>query len=287
MEEKVLRWIISEKESGMRIIEFLSKKEIPKKIWKKIKQPSGLLQIQKKDRSPSEILSTGEIIDLSEYFIPYNTSNLLEVIYETNDFIIVNKPSGLLTHPTSTSKAEMTLNDLVLNYYYSQNIPALPHPVIRLDRHTSGLVLYAKKKEIQSFFQKHPMTKTYLALVKGNFPSTTIQIGAPIQRKSASIIEREIGVQGQSAGTQIKKIKNSNHFSLVECRLHTGRTHQIRVHLAALGFPICGDSLYGEADFLTPKYGLHAWKLSFSFPAKSELSFSVTSPIPEYFGITK
>lgn len=280
-----MRWIISEKESGMRIIEFLSKKEIPKKIWKKIKMPSGLLQIQKKERSPGEFLSAGEIIDLSEYFISHNTLSSLEIIYETKDLIIVNKPSGLLTHPTSASKAEMTLNDLVLNYYYSQNIPALAHPVIRLDRHTSGLVLYAKKKEVQAFFQKHPITKTYLALVKGDFPSTTIRIGAPIQRKSTSIIEREIGIFGQSSGTQIKKIQSSKYLSLIECQLYTGRTHQIRVHLSALGFPVCGDSLYGETDFLTPKYGLHAWKLSFSFPSKSELSFSVTSPIPEYFEI--
>lgn len=239
----------------------------------------------KKERKPGEFLSAGEIIDLSEYFLCHHISEPLEVIYETKDFIIVNKPSGLLTHPTSTSQSEITLNDLVLSYYYSQNIPALAHPVIRLDRHTSGLVLYAKKKEIQAFFQKHPLTKTYLALVKGDFPSTSITIAAPIQRKSTSIIEREIGIGGQSSGTQIKKIKSKNHLSLVECHLLTGRTHQIRVHLSALGFPICGDSLYGEADFLSPKYGLHAWKLSFFSPSKSELSFSVTSPIPQYFEI--
>lgn len=282
-----MKWIISEKESGMRIIEFLSKKEIPKKIWTKIKTPTGSLQIQKKERNPGEILSTGEIIDLSEYFMYQKVSDPLEIIYETKDFIIVDKPSGLLTHPTSTSKEEITLNDLVLNYYYSQNIPALAHPVIRLDRHTSGLVLYAKKKEIQAFFQKHPIEKTYLALVKGDFPSTTITIGAPIQRKSTSIIEREVGISGQSSGTQIKKIQSNHRFSLVECNLYTGRTHQIRVHLAALGFPICGDSLYGESDFLTPKYGLHAWKLSFFSPSKSELSFLSLHPFLSILRLNK
>lgn len=280
-----MRWIISEKESGMRIIEFLSKKELPKKIWKKIKTPSGLLEIQKKERKPGEFLFMGEVIDLSEHFLNHNTTSLLDILYETKDFIIVNKPSGMLTHPTNTSQTEITLNDLVLSYYFSQNIPALAHPVIRLDRHTSGLVLYAKRKDIQSFFQKHLLSKTYIALVKGSFPSTTITLAAPIQRKDTSIIEREIGFLGQSAGTKIKKIKSNHELSLLECRLLTGRTHQIRVHLSALGFSICGDSLYGEPDFLSPKYGLHAWKLSFSSPCKNNLSFSVISPLPPYFEI--
>lgn len=285
MEEKILKWIVSEKESGMRIIEFLLKKEIPRKIWKKIKNSSGLLQIQGKERKPGEILFTGESIDLSEYFLIPNGPKPLEVIYETEDLIIVNKPSGMLTHPTSTSQNEITLNALVLHHYYSQNIPSLAHPVTRLDRHTSGLVLYAKRKEIQAFFQKHSITKTYLALVKGYFPPTTITIGAPIQRKSTSIIEREIGSNGQLSGTKIKKLTSNDTLSLLECQLLTGRTHQIRIHLSALGFPICGDSLYGEADFLTPKYGLHAWKLSFFSPSKNDLSFSVTSPLPQYFKI--
>lgn len=281
-----MKWTILPSDCPVRLFDFLERKQIPKPLWRKMTQHS-FLYYQGHKRSLSDYLVPGETLDLSEYFPSFqkNSHHSLDKIYENEHLLIVNKPAGLLTHPASTSLAEISLNDLVLDYFYSSNLLLLPQPVTRLDRNTSGLVLYAKSNRVQNYFQSSgKLSKHYLTMVQKNFPQTALTLSGPIQRAAHSIIEREIGPQGQTAVTQIT-LKAGNHsFSLLECQLLTGRTHQIRVHLSSLGFPVIGDDLYGgeKNDFLSKGHALHAWKLSCTEENEFFPAFSVQSPLPDY-----
>ena len=277
-----MKWKITEKEANLRLIEFLQQKNIPKKIWTLIKADSRLI-INGEKRSPGERLSQGETINLSEYYPkPATTTHTLDILYETDEFLIVNKSSGMLIHPTGLSLNEVTLNDLVLNYFYEKSIPSLAHPVIRLDRNTSGLALYAKKPAFQKFFQESPAEKIYLAVSQNAFYNSSFLLSAPIKRADNSIIEREVGRQGKTALTEISLLATDKGFSLFQCKIHTGRTHQIRLHLASIGLTIYGDDLYGQKSELSPSYALHAWKLSLPQTSKNTHPLLITCPPPNY-----
>ncbi|MBQ6913804.1 MAG: RNA pseudouridine synthase, partial [Acidaminococcaceae bacterium] len=155
---------------------------------------------------------------------------MLDIRYEDEALLVVNKPPGVLVHPTTKEDAN-TLSARISQYFRQQDWNLNLHPVSRLDRNTSGLVVFAKLPEIQGQLIKQGMQKEYLALVTGVLPSGHGIIDFPIARKPGSIIEREINAGGKPCKTEywvISAAKTEAHVSLVRCRLFTGRTHQIR-----------------------------------------------------------
>ncbi len=194
----------------------------------------------------------------------------IEIVFEDDFLLAVNKPAGLITHPLSTGP-EPSLVNYALFYCQQQSPAASVHPVTRLDRNTSGLLLFAKNPRDHHYLQTHPLYKSYLALVDGLPPVQAGEIFLPIARKPGSIIERVVSAAGQTAHSSFRVLKRCADRSLLRFELHTGRTHQIRVHAAACGFPLTGDDLYGFAKAPPlPGQALHAWELRFCHPHTHE-----------------
>lgn len=221
----------------------------------------------------------------------------LDIVYEDEYILVINKEASILMHPTSTVR-DHTLANGVLHYYQKTNQHYDFHPVHRLDKDTSGIVIIAKTSVVQhAFDKKHThFHKCYDAIVEGKLPSVALTINWPIGRKSGSIIERCCTQEGKPARTDITLVAshtihrahtsaiNTNNqgnqsFTHVRCLLHTGRTHQIRVHLSQLGYPLAGDDLYGGHLNYIGRQALHASHVSFYHPMTDEW-LELQAPIP-------
>lgn len=203
----------------------------------------------------------------------------LNILYEDDSLLIIDKPPHMPVHP-SLNHYENSLSNGVKYYFNSINLHRLIRPINRLDKDTSGIVMFAKNEYIQSKLTNY--TKQYIAIVVGKLEGKEI-IDKPIKRKADSIIERCIDESGEKAITEYEVLKNFNingeDLTEVKCILHTGRTHQIRVHMASINHPILGDTLYGKESNLIDRQALHAYKIKFIHPiTKKEIE--VISPIP-------
>ena len=223
----------------------------------------------------------------------------LDIVYEDEHILVINKAAGVLMHPTSTVR-DHTLANGVLYYYQETHQHYDFHPVHRLDKDTSGIVIIAKTSVVQHAFDKKHIHfhKSYDAIVEGKLPAVPLTINWPIGRKPGSIIERYCTTEGKPARTDITVISHNTrpivdkspiidsntiigsnnmadgncetHFTHVQCLLHTGRTHQIRVHVSQLGYPLAGDDLYGGHLDYIQRQALHAARVSFHHPMTNE-----------------
>jgi len=209
----------------------------------------------------------------------------LKVVYEDDDLLVIDKPSGLTVHPAPGHSAGTLVNALLSRY---PDLPTggdkmRPGIVHRLDRDTSGLILVAKNnaalKNLSEQFRQHQVQKVYLALVKGLLAPQSGTIEAPIGRHAQQRQRMAIVSQGREAVTEYKVVRYYKGQTLLEVMPQTGRTHQIRVHLAAIGFPVVGDAVYGVKSPLFKRQFLHAHCLSFSLPSSGQEA-SFTSPLP-------
>lgn len=196
----------------------------------------------------------------------------LEILYEDESLLVVNKPAHMLVHPISREPSG-TLANAVMGYYQRSGQRHAYHPCHRLDRNTSGLLLIAKEPQVQHLMTKNQMKhfqRSYLAIACGPLPQEEGTICLPLGRKEGSYIEQCVRKDslGKPAITRYHVINydKSHHLSLVILQLATGRTHQIRVHLAALGCPLLGDSLYGTQSLEIDRQSLHAFRLEFEHP---------------------
>lgn len=198
--------------------------------------------------------------------------------YEDDFLLIIDKPAGMLVHPT-VSERGTTLYDYVKAYYEANGITAGIHPVSRLDRNTSGLVIFAKEPVVQHWLSQQQVEKEYLALACERFEHSEGIIEAPIARKEGSIIERCIDYErGKYAKTAYEVLASYSNHTLLKVRLFTGRTHQIRVHLASIGHPLANDNLYGTPG-PQARHALHAYRLAFKHPV-SDVFLEITRSLP-------
>ncbi len=200
------------------------------------------------------------------------------IAYEDDYLLILDKPAGMLVHPTTYERGT-TLYDYVAEYYGRKGITADIHPVSRLDRNTSGLVIFAKEPIIQYWLSKQHIQKEYLALTAHHLPQKEGIIEAPIARTPDSIIKRCVSPEGKYAKTAYKHLLTNKGISLVQLQLFTGRTHQIRVHMAYIGCPLYNDNLYGTPG-PQARHALHAYKLAFKHPV-GDFPLEITRDLPE------
>jgi 23S rRNA pseudouridine1911/1915/1917 synthase len=268
-----------------------------------VSMPKTILQILKEDLSFSNRLiskikndvllndksaktyDTAEIGDIikvdigfeetSDNIVPNNDIEL-KVLYEDEWMLIVDKPPFMPVHP-SINHYEDSLSNGVKAYFLKNGINKKIRPVNRLDKNTTGIVIFAKSEYIQENLTDYE--KYYLTIVDGQTEESGT-IDKPIARKFPSIIERTIRDDGDQAITHYKRLEFKNNMSLVECKLETGRTHQIRVHMASIGHFIIGDDLYGESSTFINRQALHAYKIKFVHPV-SRKEMVIESELPD------
>ena len=213
----------------------------------------------------------------------------LDIVYEDDDIMVINKPSGLTVHPGSGNKNNTLVNGLLdyTNSLSDINGEERPGIVHRLDKDTSGLMLVAKSNRAHQIltedFQNHDVKRTYWALIKGVFPHNTALIDAPIGRDEKNRKKMAVtSKNSKKAITHLKVIKRYQNYTLVELSLETGRTHQIRVHLSYIGYPIVNDPVYNSKDSTEFGQFLHSKTIDFIHPiTKEHLHFE--SELPEEF----
>ena len=205
-----------------------------------------------------------------EHYDYKKVNNVIDVVYEDEIILVVNKPKDLLVH--SDGNKELTLTDMVESYYVDKPyISALP--IHRLDKETSGLVVYSKSVVFQPLLDKllseKQIRRNYYAFVKGKVEAgKSFVINKPIGKDRHNANKRIIYKNGQAASTKVKSIacNKKNNYSILLCSLDTGRTHQIRLHLASEGYPILNDELYGSRTDLCIRMGLFAQNLELYHP---------------------
>jgi 23S rRNA pseudouridine1911/1915/1917 synthase len=254
----------------------------------------GFVTLNGKKPRTRDPVRTGDSVQLEEPEIekveaqPEQMS--LEILFEDDDLLVLNKPAGLVMHPGAGHQQHTLVNALLAHCKNLSGIGGKERPGIvhRLDKETSGCLVVAKNdathRDLSRQFAARTMTKIYLALVAGRLRKSMGVIDKaiarhPVQRQKMSIARR----QGRSAKTEYRVLRAGNDMSLLECTLHSGRTHQIRVHLHDLGHPVLGDKLYGgkrAGDF--PRQMLHAWKLAFTHPRSGD-EISLDAPVPSDF----
>ncbi|MEC1178804.1 RluA family pseudouridine synthase [Metasolibacillus meyeri] len=209
----------------------------------------------------------------------------LTIVYEDEAFLVIDKPAYMSTIP-SREHPDGSVANFVLGYFQQKGLPSTVHIVTRLDRDTSGLLCIAKNRHIHYLMsvaqQQGNVHRQYEAIVSGEAISQSIV--EPIGRKETSIIEREVRQDGQFAHTDVEVIKygrlNGCNVSHIRLTLHTGRTHQIRVHMAYVGHPLVGDGLYGGDQQVINRQVLHCVSLTFQHPLTKEV-LSFRSELPQ------
>lgn len=210
----------------------------------------------------------------------------LNIIYEDDAYLVVNKPAGVPVHP-SMDHYKDSLSSGIKYYFDSIGLHKKIRPVNRIDKDTSGIVIFAKNEYIQECLirqmKSNTFVKEYIAICDGILKEKHGTICAPIARKENSIIERCIHTDGDKAITHYEVLHeialDAFSYSILKCKLETGRTHQIRVHLQHIGHPLLGDTLYGTTSSFIKRQALHAYEVFFVHPI-TKLNVNYIAPLP-------
>ena len=265
--------------------------EISDRLLLKLKKENRIL-LNNKITSVNAIVAISDVIEINLNFAEDNSNIVpqkmnLDILFEDDSLLIVNKPSGIPVHPSMDHYTD-SLSNGIKYYFDSIHLQKKIRPINRLDKNTSGIVLFAKNEYIQECLvrqmKSYIFTKEYIAICKGIFKEKTGTINAPINRKPNSIIERCIDENGDTAITHYEVMQEKqigqNTYSVVKCKLKTGRTHQIRVHMQYIGHSLLGDTLYGLPSPLIDRQALHAYHVHFIHPV-TKSPITCIAPIPE------
>src|SRR6059058_355951 len=287
-----IEFVVSANDARLRLDQFLAKR-LPEYSRSRLQHliRTGFVRLNEQTTRPRQIVRSGDKINLIEP--PLEKIETLpepiplNVLFEDDDLIVINKPAGLTVHPGAGQREHTLVNALLSHCATLSGIGGKERPGIvhRLDKETSGCLVVAKNdathRDLSRQFAARTVEKIYLALVAGKL------------RKPAGVIEGKIGrhpvyrkrmsattLRGRAARTEYRVIRSGDQASLIECLLHSGRTHQIRVHLHHLGHPVLGDKIYAPRFAKNfPRQMLHAWKLGFRHPCTGEWrSFEASLP---------
>jgi len=291
--EEVLRLVVESEDDGLRLDRYAADKVIDlSRSYARQLIEDAHIRINDRDVRPSSPVHAGDVVtiqrpvaqptDLVAQDIP------LDVVYEDDAVVVIDKPAGMVVHPAPGHLDGTLVNALLARYpdivVGGDLRPGIVH---RLDRDTSGLLVIARSDRalhaLQAQQQARTMTKAYLAVVEGRFKEPEGLIDAPIARHPTVRLRQAIVPDGRTARTHWKVIEDLGEYTLVEARLETGRTHQIRVHFAYKSRPVLGDPLYGprkpRATFGLARQFLHAYRLGFVLPTTGAWA-EFESPLP-------
>lgn len=282
-------YIIDEDSAGLRVEQFLRRKRYSGQNLSEIKRMPKSILVNGVHYYMRQELSTGDHLQVricetqNSEKIP-STKLPLDIIYEDEDLLVLNKPAGMPIHPSLNNYTNSMANALAY-YFQSQGKPFIFRCCNRLDRDTSGLTIVSKhlvSGSILSDMTKYrEVHREYLAIARGSVTPSEGTIQAPLGRKEGTIIERTVDWEhGEDAVTHYKVVKEANGHSLVSLRLETGRTHQIRIHMKYLDYPLIGDYLYNpDMEYMT-RQALHSHHMEFTHPITGE-HMSFTASLPE------
>ena len=273
----------------MRLDEYVKNKfDVSRSKAQKL-NADNLVLVNKEHKNNSYIVEENDIVELIENkeYIPskFKSENIpLDIVYEDKDLVIINKPSGMVVHPASGNYENTLVNALIYRYNLDDtNVRSgIAH---RIDKDTSGLVIVAKNDKtlelLTDMFKNKEIKKTYVAIVDGVINNKSATIKAPITRDVKDRKKMMVGKDGKNSITHFYVIKTFKNNTYISLNLETGRTHQIRVHMAYIGHPVTNDKVYGKENTSFGQY-LHASKLEFIHPiTKKEII--VEAPLPEEF----
>lgn len=276
-----LSFVVTDAENGETAERFLRNKGFSHKLITKLKASGGFTRGGKPLRTVDR-LSAGDTVSVrmedSGDIVP-NSGVKAAIAFENEDVVVFDKPPNLPVHPSIVHHDD-TLGNLYAALYPNSAF----RPIHRLDKDTSGLVACAKNKLAAAMLAESGgrIEKTYFAVTDGKITQSG-EINAPIGRVDGSIIKREVRSDGQRAVTLYEPILSKNGRTLLKITLKTGRTHQIRVHFAYIGHPLCGDDLYGGDRSDIKRQALHCGKMRFKLPLTGEV-IEIESPLPDDIG---
>ena len=290
------KFIVEFEDVNKRLDVYLSEKneKLSRSAIQRLIDEENILINNKKTKSSYKVQENDEIllnevpakeIELKAQDIP------LEVIYEDNDIIVINKPKGLVVHPANGNPDGTLVNAIMaickdsLSGIGGEIRPGIVH---RLDKDTSGILIVAKNDQahinLSEQIKNRKVKKTYIALVRGIIKENQATIDMPIARSQKDRKKMAVTKNGKNAITHIKVLKRYDEYTLLEVNIETGRTHQIRVHLAEIGYPVVGDIVYsnGKNKFGVVGQCLHAKSLDFKHPITGK-QMHLEAELPNYF----
>ena len=276
--KRIFTYKITEKDAGKTVGTFLLEHEYTPTCIKFLKKAENLITVNGKWEFVNKILQENDILE-TVFLDDENSENIpsvempLDIVYEDEDVLVLNKPPKLPIHPTKGYEYHSLANGVV-HYYEKQGIPFVFRSINRIDKDTTGLVIVAKNMLSGSILgeamRNREIRRTYLAVTEGELPEKGT-IDLPIGRREGSAVERCIDENGAKAVTHYERLHYANGHSLAQIRLETGRTHQIRLHMRAIGHPLPADVLYNENFAVIGRHALHSWKLEFPHPITKEI----------------
>lgn len=282
--DNILNYTIQEKDKSVKDI-LVEKLNFSRRLSRKLELKEGLY-VNGKATKLSKRLSKGDVlsIEFDEDEDEYDAVNIpIDIIYEDNDLLVVNKPPFMVVHPTK-SHQNNTIANGVAYYFKEKNIKRKVRLVNRLDMNTSGIVIIAKHpyahNELANQMKSNLVEKYYYAVVEGIVKEDKGIINEPIARLNPEDIIRVVDPSGKECITHFFVESTKDNMTLVKLKLETGRTHQIRVHMKHIGHPIIGDTLYGTESNLINRQALHCYEMKFRQPITDE-EITITCPMPE------
>lgn len=286
---RLLTYTVTASEHNLRVSQFLKRKGFSRQNMIELKKMPESVQVNQEMYYFNQRISAGDKLSVhiqetrsSEKVLPIPLP--LDIIYEDEDLMVLNKAANMPTHPSMNNYTNSLANGLAW-YFQQQDKPFVFRCTNRLDRDTSGLTIVSKHMVsaaiIAAMAAEHKIEREYLAIVRGCPAVRAGTITAPLGRKSGSIIERTVDwPDGESAVTHYRVLQSANGYSLISLQLETGRTHQIRIHLKHLGYPLIGDYLYNPDMEMISRQALHSARLSFAHPITGE-AMEFTAPLPD------